>query len=327
MSSTGVMMIMMMAVGMCVFSSITSGAVTAMVNEKIIDLDFLDFLLIPGWGKDKTDDGGGDSKTTTSSTNCIDQVIEACGSGQENSTLFDVDKHDTCVSDKKSACLNDGGAWASGFGAYPSNCVAGARLECVTLRGKDRETCMNTYKKNCKASADGSSSASNTDQNQPLDNDCVVFYSDDTGTNEIHRHCLKGQDVVGSAWNSDSLWKGVGSVRVGKDTVFEGFYGPYMNASIKSGMTKPMDGKPTIMDGNTKKCYLKLPWSENIRTLHERGCSWANDGYIKDSNECSERVDADIVVKKSLGCTHKNMGSYVISKKNHTINYDKRIRT
>jgi hypothetical protein len=324
MASTGIMMIMMMAVGMCVFSSITSGAVTAMVNEDIIDVDFLDFLLIPGWGKDKDDDNGDGTKTTTSSTNCIDQVIEACDSGQESSTLFDVDKHDTCVSEKKSTCLNDGGAWTSGFGTYPSNCVAGARIECVTLRKKDRDKCMQTYKKNCKAATE-SGSSTNTDQNQPFDNDCVVFYSDDSGTKEIHRHCLKGENVAGSAWTQDSVWKGVGSVRVGKDVVFEGFYGPYMNAAIKSGMTKPIDGKPTVMEGDTKKCLLKLPWNQNIRSLHERGCSWANDGYIKDSKECSEKIDADIVINKSLGCTHKNMGSYIINKKGHTINYDKRI--
>ena len=164
------MMIMAMAVGLCICCVGGASTLVTLVNEKIIDVDFLDFLLIAGWGKEKTDEdgdtGGGGSGKYSSSTNCIDAVIDTCKSASDFTTLYTVDDHDTCVSNEKTTCLNDGGTWASSLGTYPNNCSAGARVECVTYRGKERETCLNEYKKKCKA-AGGSSGITSPTANTP----------------------------------------------------------------------------------------------------------------------------------------------------------------
>ena len=306
------MMIMAMAVGLCICCVGGASTIVTLVNEKIIDVDFLDFLLIAGWGKEKADESGG-TGGGDSSTNCIDKVIDTCKSGEGTGTLFNADTHDECVSREKTACLNDGGAWTSSFGAYPSNCVAGARVECVTLRGKDREKCMNEYKKKCKSSS--GSSGSGNDSVGTDDDDCVIFYKEDGGEGEIHRHCLKGQSIVGNAWNNDDLRKNVSSVRVGKDVVFEGYKDPYMNATKIKGYTKPMAGKPTRKVGNEEKCVLTLPWGGEILTAHERGCSWANDKYIKDNSPCYEKISSDISVQRNLTCLNNSMYSYAITNK------------
>jgi len=140
--SSGVMLIMVMAVGLCMCSFLGSGAVVVMTNEKIINHDFFDFLLIPGWGKDAEDETSKEEKTTGTSDHCIDEVIKACNSGQPNNSLFNVDTHDACVATEKQKCLDDGGAWSSSFGSYPSDCLAGSRVECVGKRKQERETCL-----------------------------------------------------------------------------------------------------------------------------------------------------------------------------------------
>jgi hypothetical protein len=61
-----------------------------------------------------------------------------------------VDDHDTCVSTTKSECIANGGTMTSANGLYPKNCIAGSRVECASLRGKERETCSQDYKTKCK---------------------------------------------------------------------------------------------------------------------------------------------------------------------------------
>jgi uncharacterized membrane protein YgcG len=145
-------MIMMMAMMVGSVISVSGGLSTmvTLVNEKIIELGALDFLLIPGWGKEKTDGTGtGGGTPVTGSTYCIDTIINTCKSGDPFTTLHTVETHDTCVSTTKSECIANGGTMTSANGLYPKNCIAGSRVECVTLRGKDRGTCAQDYKKKC----------------------------------------------------------------------------------------------------------------------------------------------------------------------------------
>lgn len=146
-----VMMMMVMMIGSVVCVSGGLSTIVTLVNEKIIEFEALDFLLIAGWGKPK--EGDGTTTTTAAPTgtqHCIDTIIDTCKSADSFTTLHTVDNHDTCVSTTKSECIANGGSMTSANGLYPKNCIAGSRVECATLRGKERETCSQDYKKKCK---------------------------------------------------------------------------------------------------------------------------------------------------------------------------------
>lgn len=152
MSSTAVMMMMVVAVGLCVCCSGGIGTLVVLVNEKIIQVDFLDWLLIGGWGKEKSEEEGGEgggSGDYDSSSHCIDEVMEACKSRDAFTTLYTVDDHDTCVSTTMDKCISSGGSRTSAIGTYPKDCTAGARIHCATRRGKDRDECMKPYREKC----------------------------------------------------------------------------------------------------------------------------------------------------------------------------------
>lgn len=147
------MMVMMVGLGVCFSGGLST--IVALVNEKIIDVDFLDFLLIPGWGKPKDETDPPASTPTGTGTHCMDTTIEKCKSGDDFTSLYTVDDHDTCVTTAKTECIANGGTWSSANGTYPKNCSAGVRLECVNKRGTERETCADDYRKKCKGSGSG----------------------------------------------------------------------------------------------------------------------------------------------------------------------------
>lgn len=170
MSSNVAVMMMVMMAGMVVCCSGGASTIVTLVNEKIIDVGFLDFLLIPGWGKPKTEGTGGTTTGTTTGTHCIDTTISACKSGSSFTTLYTVDNHDACVSKTKDECIAAGGSWTSSVGTYPKDCIAGSRIECVTKRGKDRTTCTNDYRTRCVAAGGswgGTSSGSTPSGSSP----------------------------------------------------------------------------------------------------------------------------------------------------------------
>lgn len=169
------MMMMVMMVGSVVCVSGGLSTIVTLVNEKIIEFDALDFLLIAGWGKEKAGDGTGtgDGTTVTGSTYCIDTVIDKCKSAQAFSTLHTVDDHDSCVSTTMAECISNGGSRTSTYGTYPKDCVAGSRIECAGKRGSERGTCSNDYKQKCKDAGGTWSGGSNggDDNNNNNNND------------------------------------------------------------------------------------------------------------------------------------------------------------
>lgn len=148
-SAAGVMMVMMMGIVVCCMGGASS--IVALVNEKIIQYDFLDFLLIPGWGKGSSGGTGGTGGTsgtggtaTTTVEHCKDTAATECA-GTTGST------RDTCVSKSKASCIARGGTWTSSIETYPKDCIAGAKTACSGKTGKDRDACTGTYKTKCVA--------------------------------------------------------------------------------------------------------------------------------------------------------------------------------
>lgn len=142
-------MMMMMTMGIVVSSCTVASSLVTVVNEKMIDIDFLDFLLIPGWGKDKTSsEPGANTPTGTNPSpssgveQCIDTMRTECA-GITGSART------TCASKSKAACIARGGTWTSSVETYPTDCVAGARDACKD--SSSRQYCMDSYKKKCVA--------------------------------------------------------------------------------------------------------------------------------------------------------------------------------
>lgn len=84
------------------------------VNEKLFSFTFLDFLLIPGWGKSdpsKEEETVGESPT--------------------------IDQNETPLS-----------TWTF-EPPYPEYCKDGARIACLGESGQRRQSCTGTYKKLC----------------------------------------------------------------------------------------------------------------------------------------------------------------------------------
>lgn len=163
MSSNGMAIVMMMAmVGSFVSVIGGSSSLVALVNEKFIDIDALDFLLIPGWGKPKTGTPPGSGGTTapTSGQHCLDTVATACKSADSFTSTHTVEAHDACVTTTMAECITNGGTRTSANGTYPSDCSVGGRIECVNLRGSARKTCIDKYRKNCTGSTPSGSTPS-----------------------------------------------------------------------------------------------------------------------------------------------------------------------
>jgi hypothetical protein len=156
------MIVMMMAmVGSFVSVIGSSSSLVTLVNEKFIDIDALDFLLIPGWGKPSTAAApAGGAAPTASGQHCIDTVATACKSGDSFTTSHTVDAHDACVNTTMAECIANGGTRTSANGTYPADCTAGFRVECAGKRGQERETCGKDYKKKCTGSTPSGSTPS-----------------------------------------------------------------------------------------------------------------------------------------------------------------------
>lgn len=144
----GMMMVMMMGIVAC--CSAGASSIVALVNEKIIELDVLNFLLIPGWGKDKTASPPGAASPpgstvpVASSEHCKDTAKTEC-------TGITGSARDTCTSKSKAACIARGGTWTSSIETYPTDCIAGSKEACSGKTGSARSACTGDYKKRCVA--------------------------------------------------------------------------------------------------------------------------------------------------------------------------------
>jgi hypothetical protein len=109
-----------------------------------------------------------------------------------------VDDHDTCVTTSKTECIANGGTWSSANGTYPKNCVAGGRIECLNLRGSERSTCINDYRKKCTGSGGGSGSGSGGDSgDQTGDKPTAKEICSKYGTNKPATQCKLGRIYYG----------------------------------------------------------------------------------------------------------------------------------
>lgn len=150
-STMGMMMVMMAGVVICCSGGASS--FVALINEKIIEIDAFDFLLIPGWGKDKATETttaapgtgtGTGTGTETGVEHCIDTMRTECAgiTGSERTA---------CASKSKAACIARGGTWTSSVDTYPTDCITGARDACKDKTGSSRQYCIDSYKKKCVA--------------------------------------------------------------------------------------------------------------------------------------------------------------------------------
>jgi len=144
--SSGAAIIVVVILGIGVSCSLASSGFLAMVNEKVIDIDAFDFLLIPGWGKP----GSSNTPADNTKKHCIDTAITECATKASG----EINAYETCLNDSKAKCIADGGTWTASTGSYyTTDCTAGSRVHCTTKREKERETCLKDYKTLCAQAA------------------------------------------------------------------------------------------------------------------------------------------------------------------------------
>jgi len=332
------MMMMMMIVGSLVFCSSGVSGIVALVNEHIIDFDFLDFLLISGWGAPGASDPSvapGDPEASVApeagaQMNCIDTAIDTCKSVADFTSDYTVDDHDTCVATLKTQCIASGGTWTSANGEYPISCEAGARIDCLNLRGSKRKSCIEKYRKGCKIKetekeTPPSSASPTVNQSTSGVENCVVFYGDED--KELDRYCLKGaENGMGEYWvdvKDEKKYGYGGPVRkyqVGRNLNFTAYENLYMN-NVEGNATPGENGGQTGESGTTTKCKIISPWTKHHRspssflTLKPSGCSIANYGFQPDSTKCHHEVFGDGVTDVTKEARCAALGSWKAFKK------------
>ena len=121
MSSTAVAMVASL-LGLLISCCTLVSSTVVVVNEKFFDFTFLDFLLIPGWGKSKNE-----------------------------GTFENLCTKEPCPTIPPSTNQTETDTKWSFSPPFPEYCKDGARIACYTESGKNKDMCTGAYKKKCVA--------------------------------------------------------------------------------------------------------------------------------------------------------------------------------
>lgn len=155
--STAVTVMMLGMGSFSLLSFVLSSGIVALVNEEILKADYLDFLLIGGWGKPKKTEDAVDSDTTSESTkplyssptseNCIDKGFTEC-SLYINQSPRDYEKINACLSVSRTDCLAGGGSWTSTDDT--KDCNRSVIKSCILDKGTNKyQKCVDKTKLSC----------------------------------------------------------------------------------------------------------------------------------------------------------------------------------
>jgi len=157
MSSAATILLLGMG-SMSLLSLVFSSGLVTLVNEDLLDVDYLDFLLIGGWGKPMVNQGTPDTQTdpnkpiyndTSSTEHCIDKAFIECDTVLKQ-TPNSPDNINSCLSKSRIDCLAGGGSWTSVDGT--KDCNRTVTKTCMLDKGTPKyQACIDQNKSACMA--------------------------------------------------------------------------------------------------------------------------------------------------------------------------------